>query len=67
MRVDVRHNNIEDALKVLKNKLQKDGLLKILKNKRYYTKPSDAKRIQKAEAIARAKKENLKRMERDGF
>ena len=41
MRVDVRNNNVEQALRVLKKKLMKDGRLKELKERAYYSKPSE--------------------------
>jgi small subunit ribosomal protein S21 len=52
MQVEVRNNNVEQALKVLKRKLMKSGVLKVVKQKEYYEKPS-AKR-------ARKKKDNIK-------
>ena len=46
MLVTVRDNNVEQALRVLKKKLQKEGVLKELKSRQYYEKPS-AKRARK--------------------
>jgi small subunit ribosomal protein S21 len=57
----VRNNNIEKALRVLKRKAKKDGLLQELKDRQYYQKPSEKKRLAKKRGIARWKKEQKKR------
>jgi len=62
MRVDVRNNNIEQALRVLKKKLMKDGRLKELKERSHYVKPSELKREAKKHGIANYKK-NKKKLE----
>tara|TARA_R110001592_G_scaffold61640_8_gene188081 strand:+ start:11956 stop:12153 length:198 start_codon:yes stop_codon:yes gene_type:complete len=62
MRVDVRNNNIEQALRVLKKKLMKDGRLKELKERSHYVKPSELKREAKKRGIANYKK-NKKKLE----
>ena len=51
--IQVRNGNVEQAMRVLKKKLQKDGLLKSLKDKQYYEKPSAKKRRKKKEGIDR--------------
>tara|TARA_B100000900_G_scaffold328179_1_gene288414 strand:- start:247 stop:456 length:210 start_codon:yes stop_codon:yes gene_type:complete len=58
--IQVRNGNVEQALRVLKKKLQKDGLLKELKMKQYYEKPSEKKRRKKKEGIANFKKKQKK-------
>ena len=58
--VQVRGNNVEKAMRVLKKKLQKDGLLKELKAKQYFEKPSEKKRRKKKEGIANFKKKQKK-------
>jgi len=58
--IQVRNGNIEQAMRVLKKKLQKDGLLKSLKDKQYYEKPSAKKRRKKKEGIANFKKQQKK-------
>jgi len=57
----VRNNNVEKALRVLKRKAKKDGLLQELKDRQYYQKPSEKKRLAKKRGIARWKKEQKKR------
>lgn len=56
MRVEVKHGNVEKALKILKKKLFDDGAIKTLMDRRFYEKPSDIRRKKKAEAINRNKK-----------
>ena len=58
--IQVRNGNVEQALRVLKKKLQKDGLLKELKAKQYFEKPSEKKRRKKKEGIANFKKNQKK-------
>ena len=55
--IEVRNNNIEKAIRVLKKKLNKDGQMKELKRRQYYQKPSAIKREKKKENIRRYKKE----------
>jgi|TARA_Y100000031_G_scaffold93149_1_gene102223 small subunit ribosomal protein S21 len=55
--VEVRNNNVEKALRVLKKKIMKDGLMKELRRRQYYQKPSFKKREKKKEEIRRYKKE----------
>ena len=58
--IQVRNGNLEQAMRVLKKKVQKDGLLKTLKAKQYYEKPSAKKRRKKKEGIANFKKQQKK-------
>ena len=51
--IEVRNNNIEKALRVLKKKLNKDGQMKELKIRQYYQKPAEIKREKKKEGIRR--------------
>ena len=67
MQVSVRDNNVEQALRVLKKKLQREGLFREMKLRRTYEKPSERKAREKAEAIRRARKVERKRKEREGF
>ena len=57
IKIEVRNNNVEKALRVLKKKLNKDGQMKELKLRQYYQKPSEIKREKKKEGIRRFKKE----------
>ena len=56
IKIEVKDNNIEQALRVLKRKLQKDGFFKIIKLKNTYEKPSEKKKRIKQENIKRTKK-----------
>ena len=67
MQVTVRDNNVDQALKVLKQKMQREGIFREMKLRRSYEKPSERKTREKAEAIRRARKLERKRMEREGF
>ena len=63
VRVFVNGTNVDKALKVMKKKIAKEGILSVLKKKRYYDKPSVAirKKIAKAE---RRRRRRLKRMQK---
>ena len=65
--VVVRDNNVEKALRILKKKLQKDGLLKELKSRQYFEKPSEKKRRKKKEGIANYKKKQAKLLRTRGY
>jgi|TARA_Y100000815_G_C12973255_1_gene361272 small subunit ribosomal protein S21 len=67
LQVTVRDNNVDQALKVLKKKMQREGIFREMKLRRSYEKPSERKTREKAEAIRRARKLERKRMEREGF
>ena len=56
MEVIVRNNNVEKALRVLKRKIKKEGLLVELKERSYYQKPSEKKRLAKKRGIKQALK-----------
>ena len=56
IKIEVKDNNIEQALRILKRKLQKDGFFKTIKLKNTYEKPSEKKKRIKQENIKRAKK-----------
>ena len=58
--IQVRNGNVEKAMRVLKKKLQKDGLMKELKLRQYYRKPSEIKREKKKEGIKNYKKKMAK-------
>tara|TARA_B100001996_G_C18409732_1_gene496395 strand:+ start:460 stop:666 length:207 start_codon:yes stop_codon:yes gene_type:complete len=65
--VVVNNNNVEKALRVLKKKLQKEGVLKDIKSKQYFEKPSAKRARKKAEGIKRYRRAEKKRMERLGY
>ena len=54
--VIVKNNNVEKALRVMKRKIKKEGLLVELKERAYYQKPSEKKRLAKKRGIKRALK-----------
>ena len=56
IKIDVKDNNVEQALRILKRKLQRDNFFKIIKLKNTYEKPSEKKKRIKQENIKRAKK-----------
>ena len=57
MQVLVRDNNIEQALRALKKKLQREGIFKEMKQRRAFEKPSEKRVREKAEAVSRARKQ----------
>ncbi len=61
MRVEVRNGNVDQAIRVLKKKLQQDGLFNELREREYYTSRSENRRRAKAAAIRRQKREEAKR------
>lgn len=63
--VTVRDNNVEQALRVLKKKMQREGIFREMKMRRDFEKPSEKKKREKAEAVRRARKLDRKRKERD--
>ncbi len=67
MQVVVKNGNVERAMRTLKKKLQKEGLLKELKQKQYFEKPSAKKARKKAEGIKRYQRNLKKKMERIGY
>ena len=56
IKIEVKDNNIEQALRILKRKLQRDNFFKIIKLKNTYEKPSEKKKRIKQENMKRAKK-----------
>ena len=58
IKIDVKDNNVEQALRVLKRKLQREGFFKIVKLKSNYEKPSERKKRILQENIKRVKKLN---------
>ena len=56
MQVIVRDNNVDQALKVLKKKMQREGMCREMKKGRSFEKPSEKKAREKAEAVRRWRK-----------
>jgi small subunit ribosomal protein S21 len=67
VQVLVRDNNVDQALKVLKKKMQREGIFREIKLRGHYEKPSERKTREKAEAIRRARKLARKKMQREGL
>ncbi|PZP55820.1 MAG: 30S ribosomal protein S21 [Micavibrio aeruginosavorus] len=65
--VSVRDNNVEQALRALKKKMQREGMFREMKLRRDFEKPSEKKKREKSEAVRRWRKLDRKRKERDGF
>jgi small subunit ribosomal protein S21 len=67
LQVLVRDNNVDQALRVLKKKMQREGLFREMKQRRSYEKPSERKNREKSEAIRRARKLARKKAQREGL
>ena len=65
--VTVKNGNVDRAMRTLKKKLQKEGLLKELKQRQFFEKPSAKKARKKAEGINRYQRNLKKKMERLGY
>lgn len=66
MQVSVRDNNVDQALRVLKKKLQREGVFREMKLKEHFEKPSEKRLREKGVAIRRARKLARKKLEREG-
>ncbi len=67
MRVVVRDNDINQALRALKKKMQREGIFREMKMRRHYEKPSEKRARETAEAVRRARKLARKRALREDF
>ena len=67
MQVLVRDNNVDQALRVLKKKMQREGVFREMKLRKHYEKPSERRVREKAEAIRRARKLARKKLQREGL
>jgi small subunit ribosomal protein S21 len=63
----VRDNNIDQALRVLKKKMQREGVFREMKLRSHYEKPSERKARERTEAIRRARKLARKKLQREGL
>lgn len=66
MHVVVRDNNVDQALRALKKKMQREGLFGEMQRRGFYEKPSERRTREKAEAVRRARKLARKAAEREG-
>jgi small subunit ribosomal protein S21 len=67
LQVLVRDNNVEQAMKALKRKLQREGVFREMKLRNAYEKPSERKVREKAEAVRRARKLARKQAQKEGL
>ncbi|MEM9524863.1 MAG: 30S ribosomal protein S21 [Pseudomonadota bacterium] len=67
MQVSVRDNNVDQAMRALKKKLQREGVFREMKLRQHYEKPSVRKAREKAEAVRRARKLARKKAQREGM
>ena len=67
LQVFVHNNNVDQALRALKKKMQREGTFREMKLRRAYEKPSERRAREKAEAVRRYRKMLRKRMEREGY
>jgi len=67
LQVLVRDNNVDQALKVLKKKMQREGVFREMKQRKAYEKPSEKRTREKAEAVRRARKAARKTAQREGL
>ena len=67
MQVLVRDNNVDQALRVLKKKLQREGVFREMKLRGHYEKPSEKRAREKAEAVRRTRKLARKKLQREGM
>ena len=67
MEVQVRDTNIEQALRALKKKMQREGVYREMKMRRHFEKPSERRVREQSEAMRRYRKLMRKRMDRDGY
>ena len=58
LEVKVRNNNVEKAIRVLKKKIQKDGMMRELRQRQYYEKPTLKRQRKLKESLRRVAKEN---------
>jgi small subunit ribosomal protein S21 len=67
LQVLVRDNNVEQALRVLKKKMQREGLFREMRTRSAYEKPSEKRAREKADAIRRSRKLARKKAQREGL
>ena len=67
VQIIVRDNNVDQALRALKKKMQREGIFREMKLRAHYEKPSEKKAREKGEAIRRARKLARKRAQREGL
>jgi len=66
LEIFVHDNDVDKALRVLKKRMQREGIFREMKLRRFYEKPSERKAREKSEAVRRARKQARKILEREG-
>jgi small subunit ribosomal protein S21 len=67
LQIFVRDNNVDQALRALKRKMQREGIFREMKRRRFYEKPSDRAAREKSESVRRRRKLARKQAIRDGL
>ena len=67
MEVTVNENNVDHALRILKKKMQREGVYKDMKIHRHYEKPSEKKARKKVESLRRSRKLHRRKLEKEGY
>jgi small subunit ribosomal protein S21 len=67
MRIEVRNNNVDKAMRIMKKKLTEDGFFNELREREHYTSKGEKKRHERAASKRRQKRNLEKRMEEQGF
>ena len=67
MEVTVNENNVDHALRILKKKMQREGVYKDMKIHRHYEKPSEKKARKRVESLRRSRKLNRRKLEKEGY
>jgi len=67
LQIPVRDNNVDQALKVLKRKMQREGIFREMKRRRFYEKPSERAAREMGEAVRRARKLARKKAQYEGL
>ena len=67
MEVEVRNNNVTKAMRILKKKIEREGILQEVREREFYEKPSERKRKEKKQNILRHKKAQRERMREDNL
>ncbi|MDR0744853.1 MAG: 30S ribosomal protein S21 [Holosporales bacterium] len=67
MEVSVNDNNVDHALRILKKKMQREGIYKDMKIHRHFEKPSEKKARKRVDSLRRSRKLNRKRLEKEGY
>ena len=63
MEINVNENNIDQALRILKKKMQREGVYRDMKIHRRYEKPSEKRKRKRTEALRRSRKVNRRRVD----